>query len=91
MLSKTGMSEPTQEYLRRGQVIDWLEGEGITRWATQKMMQEGLLVGVRLHSQPNGKAANNGSHRKGKPKHCGGKPGPRMYYQKSQIKEKLKL
>ena len=92
------MSEPKQEFLRRSQVLSWLEEDHeMTPHQTRLLIEEKIIVGKPLKDwfaeTPAAKAAaakgknkpsTNGKHHRRK-----GELG--NYYRKSQIKEALKL
>lgn len=50
------MSEPDHEFLRRGEVMDWLEGKpiGIRRKQTRKLIEQGVIKIEPLPGKPKG-------------------------------------
>jgi hypothetical protein len=79
------MSEPSQEFLRLGQVNAWLEELGIRPRQTRVLIEEGIIKGAPVRPQKNG---NTGQRQfiRGR-----AKGESTNYYRKSQIKEALKL
>jgi hypothetical protein len=89
------MSEPKQEFLRRGQVMDWLEEREISRQQTRKLLEDEVIVGKPLlewfdEKKKSAKAkavqGKNGHKKRGREK-----GDLEKRYRKSQIKEALKL
>jgi hypothetical protein len=49
------MSEPATEFLRRSQVMNWLEEQGIARWQTRTLIEENVIKGTAIPGKKNGK------------------------------------
>ena len=93
------MSAPTQEFLRRGQVMDWLEEEGIPRGTTRRLIEDKVIKGDILclrkrRAEKTGKrkpeTGEKGKKKNGK-KGNGARATDWMRFRRSQIKEALNI
>lgn len=86
------MSEPSQEFLRRGLVFGWLGDLGFSVSCVKKLIANGTIVAETLKQRVKDEGGRmNGSEKKKGKKKAGGMPGPRCYFRKSQIKKELGL
>lgn len=94
------MSEPAREFLRRGEVIAWLEEKEFTAKQVRKLIEDEVIEGRPFKEwfrvTPPAANGKNGSVTKGKAK-AKDKRRHRQegdvsnYFRKSQIKEALKI
>lgn len=86
------MSEPTQEILRRGEVVEWLRPLGFARWKTRQLIERGIIKEEHFELGNPPSSRNGGTTARQAKNGKNGAPAEvRAHFRKSQIKAALRL